>query len=608
LPIYLEFGMIDPVVPRDFFISYTSADRAWAEWIAWELEDAGYTTLIQAWDFRPGMNFVTEMQKGAAESSRTLIILSQQFLESGFTQAEWTAAFAKDPTGEKGVLIPVRVADCEPPGLLRARIYIDMVGLSESELRRKLLDGVRQERAKPATRPPNPVTQKPALPIVGRRTIHNLPFLPNPLFTGREAELEALSRGLEQGEATAAMQMVAVHGLGGVGKTQLAVEYAWKHLSDYDAVFWVKADSAAALDVGLAALAYRLGLAEALEHEEAVQRQGVLDWLSNNHRWLLIADNADNSSATSAVLERLTPSLTGHVLVTSRISDWPVNIREVRLDPLSPDEATRYLLDRVARRGHNAGDQAAARFLAHELGNLPIALEQAASFIVEVRWSFDKYRQQLRESRPELLSVAKTWSITLNQLTPLARALLRIAAWWFAIDAIPRSAFAADREVLSEALGAARATVSDLAIDKALGELNRFSLIRLGNETFSVHRLLQAVEQDSLTGDEKQRWRAWAIRLSVRSTSEAERKHLLNLGRGRTSNYQGRHSLRSELRHLRWMGLLGMKPGRNIGDIRDNLTGDLSDYVYLTPNGKEWVEVLARTTTGGSSAAGGGGC
>ncbi|MBV8175299.1 MAG: hypothetical protein JO151_12155 [Verrucomicrobia bacterium] len=177
------------------------------------------------------------------------------------------------------------------------------------------------------------------------------------------------------------------------------------------------------------------------------------------------------------------------------------------------------MLDRVARKEHNAGDQAAARLLAQELGNLPIALEQAASFIVEVRWSFGRYRQLLRESRTELLSVAKTWSITLNQLTPLARALLRIATWWFAIDAIPRSVFAADREVLSEALGE-QATVTDLAIDRALGELDRFSLIRLAKETFSVHPLLQAVEQDSLTDEERKRWRVWAIRLFISFTSE----------------------------------------------------------------------------------------
>jgi len=88
----------------DFFISYTSADEDWAEWIAWQLESAGYTTLIQAWDFRPGMNFVSGMQKGATECSRTIIVLSPQFINSKFTESEWTSAFAKDPNGELGLL------------------------------------------------------------------------------------------------------------------------------------------------------------------------------------------------------------------------------------------------------------------------------------------------------------------------------------------------------------------------------------------------------------------------------------------------------------------------------------------------------------------------
>jgi hypothetical protein len=216
---------------------------------------------------------------------------------------------------------------------------------------------------------------------------------------------------------------------------------------------------------------------------------------------------------------------------------------QLPLDLLPPNDSTRYLQDRVAKEGHHAGDETAARSLALELGNLPLALEQAAAFIIEVRWSFDRYRQQLRHGRSELLSeyreggthyaasVAETWSISLDRLTPLARALLRIAAWWFATDAIPRDVFAADREVLSEALGE-QAIVSDLAIDKALGELNRFSLVRLGNETVSVHRLLQAVVQDLLTNEERKRWSEWATRIFIGFTTEAERKHLLNLGRG----------------------------------------------------------------------------
>jgi hypothetical protein len=100
----------------------------------------------------------------------------------------------------------------------------------------------------------------------------------------------------------------------------------------------------------------------------------------------------------------------------------------------------------------------------------------------------------------------------------------------------------------------------------------------------------------TVTYEERKRWRGWAVQIFIGFTTEAERKHLLNLGRGRTSNYQGRHSLRSELRRLRWMGLLAMKPGRNVGDIRNNLSVDLSHYVYLTPNGEEWVEVLATRT------------
>jgi hypothetical protein len=151
---------------RDFFISYTSADKTWAEWIAWELEAAGYRVLIQAWDFRPGMNFVTAMQKGATDSSRTLIVLSAQFFESNFTEAEWTSAFAKDPAGKLGLLIPVRVVECEPAGLLHARIYIDLVGLDEEAARKELLDGVKDGRVKPTKAPlfPGSIKPKPAFP------------------------------------------------------------------------------------------------------------------------------------------------------------------------------------------------------------------------------------------------------------------------------------------------------------------------------------------------------------------------------------------------------------------------------------------------------------
>ncbi len=95
---------------KDFFISYNGKDKDWAEWIAWQLEEAGYSVIIQVWDFRPGGNFVLEMQK-AAQADRTVVVLSPNYLAAEFTQSEWATAFAKDPKGEKRTLLPVRIAE-----------------------------------------------------------------------------------------------------------------------------------------------------------------------------------------------------------------------------------------------------------------------------------------------------------------------------------------------------------------------------------------------------------------------------------------------------------------------------------------------------------------
>src|SRR5215475_4960153 len=154
----------------DFFISYTRVDRSWAEWIAWQLDAAGYTTVNQDWDFRPGTNFALAMQHAVVESERTIAVLSPAYLQAGFTAAEWAAAFARDPTGTQGRLLPVRIHDCEPQGLLPQIVYIDLVGLDAEAARETLLAGVRRQRAKPTREPgfpgpsPRPVTVPPLFP------------------------------------------------------------------------------------------------------------------------------------------------------------------------------------------------------------------------------------------------------------------------------------------------------------------------------------------------------------------------------------------------------------------------------------------------------------
>jgi hypothetical protein len=156
-PTYVAGTEVATSVPqRDFFISYNAEDHHWAEWLAWVLEENGYTTYIQEWDFRPGQNFVLVMQQASTTAHRTLLVLSESFLRSLFPQPEWAAAFATDPTGQEKRVVPVRVQPCQPDGLLRSIIYIDLVDCDETEAERRLLRGVLTGRAKPRERPAFP--------------------------------------------------------------------------------------------------------------------------------------------------------------------------------------------------------------------------------------------------------------------------------------------------------------------------------------------------------------------------------------------------------------------------------------------------------------------
>ncbi len=151
---------------KDFFISYTSADKPWAEWVAWIVEEAGHTTIVQAWDFRPGSNFILEMDKASKEAQQTIALLSPAYVNAVFTQTEWAAALVQDPTAENKKLLPVRIADFAPEGLLKAIVYIDLVGKKEHEARQELIDGIAPGRAKPKTQPsfPGPAEASPRFP------------------------------------------------------------------------------------------------------------------------------------------------------------------------------------------------------------------------------------------------------------------------------------------------------------------------------------------------------------------------------------------------------------------------------------------------------------
>ncbi len=457
----------------DFFVSYNKADRERADWIARVLEEFGYTAFIQARDIRPGSNFVLEMDRATIQADRVIAVLSPDYLAGRYPQAEWSAALAN------GKLLPVRVRECELKGLLGAVVYIDLGGLDDPAAKKALVAGVQRVGDKPVKAPRVPG----ALP-----EIWNVPHLRNPNFTGREQLLQELRTALTSGRAAA---IVPIAGLGGVGKTQLALEYAYLHTADYEIVWWVRAESAATLTADYARLAAHLGLPEKDLADQQAIAAAVRSWLGHHPGWLLILDNARNAADFR---DHLPMGAAGHVLITSRDPNWASVAKPFRLRVLPRAEAVEFLQKRCGR-----DESAAAEKLCEALGDLPLALEHAGAYVEATGGSIAEYLD-LYSSRPrELLTsvVAATWEISFERLQtedPAALDLLYLAAF-LAPDDI-------DPQVVSPAFPDA------LQFDGARGALRRYSLIDVSGGSIAVHRLVQAATRDRLArvGQE----RAWA--------------------------------------------------------------------------------------------------
>jgi tetratricopeptide (TPR) repeat protein len=505
---------------RDFFISYTQVNRAWVEWIAVQLEAAGYSTVLQAWDFRPGSDFIQQMQQATSTAGRTIALLSPAYFGSRFGEAEWRAAFFRDPTGELGLLVPVRVQECQPPGLLASRVYIDLVDTEEDEGRRRLLSGVDQSGARPATAPfPGAARGAKRFPGQGPE-IANLPAR-NRHFSGRDELLEDLHTRLQAESAAAVVPTGEVHGLGGVGKTELALEFAHRFASDYDIVWWVPAEQPTSAIAALAALASRLGVQEMPDQGEMVA--GLFDRLRQRDRWLLVYDNAERPDQLSGLLP---PAGGGQVLVTSRWSAWGSQATPLRVDVLHRDESIEFL-----RKRTGSDDQQAVDALAELLGDLPLALEEAAAYLEETRVGVNEYSELVRERTRELFGldqpagdvqadqrrVATVWSLSLervHQESPAAEALLRLCAF-LAPDDIPRALPREHAEVLPDELGG---VVSDvLTYYRLLGAVGRYSLATVTPTSLAVHRLVQAVIQARLSPEGERAWAEAAVGLLYKS-------------------------------------------------------------------------------------------
>jgi tetratricopeptide (TPR) repeat protein len=521
---------VDTDACNDFFISYTSADTKWAEWIAWLLEAEGYTTRIQAWDFLAGSHFIHEMDAAAKQATRTIAVLSPDYLTSHFTSSEWEAAFARDPRGDEGLLVPVRVRPCDVEGLLKQVVYIDLVDQNEEMARATLLRAVKHQRRKPNSPPNFPSTQNtsqtPAHPSFpgALPEVWYLPYPRNPYFTGREEALHRLAASLRAGETVSFSQPQAVSGLGGVGKTQLALEYAYRYYQDYDAVLWTRADTQEALMSGFVTFAALLQLPEQEERDQLKVVQAVKHWLMSHTRWLLLLDNADD---LTLVRDFLPLASRGHTLLTTRAASMGRLAHALEVDPLDNEPGALFLLRRIGQlaphaplKQAEASERAIALSISQELGGLPLALDQAGAYIEETQCSLADYLSLYRTQRAELLKtrgglvpdhpepVATTWSLSFAQVAKRsagAADLLRVCAFLHP-DAIPEEIFTEGAAELGPNVQAV--AENPLSFNQAIGVLLSYSLLKRQPEEhlLSMHRLVQAVILDELDEETQRRW------------------------------------------------------------------------------------------------------
>ena len=336
----------------------------------------------------------------------------------------------------------------------------------------------------------------------------NLPFPRNPFFTGREDQLEAIHTALtSRGRA-------ALSGLGGIGKTQTALEYAYRHQSEYDHVFWVRAEQETELITGYGAMAKAIQIPGHQQEDQQAVVALMKQWLAKNDRWLLVFDNADDLRQLRPYL----PTTNGHILLTTRAQALGDLAEKVEVTRMDADEGALLLLrrakmiaDTAALAAASEADQTLARTRTTEMDGLPLALDQAGAYIEEQVLSLEEYLELFRTEKAELLkergqlgpdhpSVTVTFKLAFEKVaaaSATAADLVRACAF-LAPDAIPEEIFSEGAEAFGEPLNTL--AESKLALSQAIAEAARFSLISRNPQakTLTIHRLVQEVLRSAM--------------------------------------------------------------------------------------------------------------
>jgi NB-ARC domain len=358
--------------------------------------------------------------------------------------------------------------------------------------------------------------------------IWHIPYQRNPFFTGREDVLTQLHQTLHAENTVALSHPQGISGLGGIGKTQAALEYAYRYRTEYNTVLWVRADSVTSLISSLVELARVLELPERHEQDQGIIVQAVLRWFRLHTDWLLIYDNIDDLSIAEPFLPKAGP---GHLLLTTRAHALGKIAERLEVQTMEPETGALLLLRKAGlltlpdtldiaspRNGK------IAREISQELDGLPLAIDQAGAYIKEAPCLLSNYLSLYRTRRGDILrkrgsfdqdypaSVATTWSLSFEkvfQANPASAELLNFCAF-LAPNAIPEEVITKGALNLTPLLR--KVVVHPVQFDHAITVLLAYSLIdRNSNTTLNIHRLVQTVLRDGMPVEAGHEWKRRAV-------------------------------------------------------------------------------------------------
>lgn len=520
--------MPDTQAPVEVFCSYSGEDEPLFQKLEAHLSVLKRQGLISFWHNRqlnPGTDRTQDIDNNLNRAAVILLLISSDFLASDYCSSiEMERALERHRANEARV-IPILIRSLDWKDAPFADLQMLPTGTkpitawsNQDEAFSDVVAGIRRTIKDLSHLRAN-------IPSALQPSVWNIPYAHNTFFTGREDILSRLHYQLQAGQATTLLQPQAISGLGGIGKTQTAVEYAYQHRHEYQFVFWAQAVTREALISSYVAIADLLKLPEKAHQDQIITVQSVKAWLQNHSHWLLILDNADK---LAIVAEFLPSMIGGHLLLTTRASALGHVAQRIEMEILYPEQGALFLLRRASLLTPDASFEHApvkarekSLQIVQELGGLPLALDQAGAYLEETSCGLDEYLNLYRTRGQELLqrrgrlsldhpeSIATTWSLSFQQVEqdmPAAADLLRLCAF-LDPDGIPEGFLIAGAPHFGPLL---TATIADpFKLNEAIEKLREFSLVQRNPHTkmLNIHRLVQVVLKESMNTDIQGQWK-----------------------------------------------------------------------------------------------------